>query len=518
VEDLLQGAAPVQHISATACDEIGTEDNEPKPSSGDLGLGSQGAHRGHKRKRPTSGDSGLPGVFDLNVGGIVFQTRRETLRNSPTLRTIIDGMAEGQPVDVDENGRLFVDRNPHTFEVILRVLQGYDRVGLDCCTMLGPLHDDADFFGVTQREVYVTRDGVEGIVTFKEAIRLAKQASLSGGHSRPNSGLGSKPHRARAPGTKDRDAKVSEPKRDRPESNHRENANSDSAQTRSPSRVNITAKSGVPSTANSFEDRLQQAGWGLLHSKENGKPYYFNLSTHETRWDPPIYPDDGPPTDMEDQWFYIAPDESVSGPHSLADMQEMIRRQALRLEDHVRRGPTGAFSEAMMCPALVFPDKPPPAPPQPIQSVGGSIACGQRTLHSHSNSWGTNHSQQMPNQSPQMQLDAVHLSGTRMGTQNVAMGVQQASNIGVQQTTQGFPKIGMVGLAPRMAGGVTVPVRVSSGEWWSDSSSLRLMPSPPVSGPHMAGASIGIPGVNNFMNPRSPMGGPGLGNGGQWRQ
>ena len=123
VEDLLQGAAPVQHISATACDEIGTEDNEPKPSSGDLGLGSQGAHRGHKRKRPTSGDSGLPGVFDLNVGGIVFQTRRETLRNSPTLRTIIDGMAEGQPVDVDENGRLFVDRNPHTFEVILRVLQ-----------------------------------------------------------------------------------------------------------------------------------------------------------------------------------------------------------------------------------------------------------------------------------------------------------------------------------------------------------------------------------------------------------
>ena len=44
---------------------------------------------------------------------------------------------------------------------LITVWQGYDRVGLDCCTMLGPLHDDADFFGVTQREVYVTRDGVE---------------------------------------------------------------------------------------------------------------------------------------------------------------------------------------------------------------------------------------------------------------------------------------------------------------------------------------------------------------------
>ena len=94
-----------------------------------------------KRRDPTQAD-----VLNLNVGGRIFSTTRETLSKSKPLRQLLERMDRNEaPLDsagrypllfpavvwmgcwtiIAASGRLFVDRDPDAVEVVLRLLQGY---------------------------------------------------------------------------------------------------------------------------------------------------------------------------------------------------------------------------------------------------------------------------------------------------------------------------------------------------------------------------------------------------------
>ena len=59
-------------------------------------------------------------VVRLNVGGKVFDSTRETLVGCEFLRPILDGKI-GSAVDV--NGRMFIDRSPDLFALVLQFLR-----------------------------------------------------------------------------------------------------------------------------------------------------------------------------------------------------------------------------------------------------------------------------------------------------------------------------------------------------------------------------------------------------------
>ena len=63
-------------------------------------------------------------VVRLNVGGKAFDTTRETLVGCEFFRPILDGKI-GSAVDV--HGRIFIDRSPELFAVILQFLRSCQR-------------------------------------------------------------------------------------------------------------------------------------------------------------------------------------------------------------------------------------------------------------------------------------------------------------------------------------------------------------------------------------------------------
>lgn len=61
----------------------------------------------------------------LNVGGTVFHTNRDTLTNEPM--SFFGGMFSGNfDIERDENGEVFIDRDPKHFDCILNHLRGVD--------------------------------------------------------------------------------------------------------------------------------------------------------------------------------------------------------------------------------------------------------------------------------------------------------------------------------------------------------------------------------------------------------
>ena len=82
-------------------------------------------------------------VVRLNVGGRAFDTTRETLVGCDFFRPILDGNI-GSAVDV--NGRVFVDRSPELFAVLLQFLRSCQRPALDLVDKHALLNE-CKFFG-----------------------------------------------------------------------------------------------------------------------------------------------------------------------------------------------------------------------------------------------------------------------------------------------------------------------------------------------------------------------------------
>ena len=82
-------------------------------------------------------------VVRLNVGGRTFDTTRETLVGCDFFRPILDGNI-GSAVDV--NGRVFVDRSPELFAVLLQFLRSCQRPALDLVDKHALLNE-CNFFG-----------------------------------------------------------------------------------------------------------------------------------------------------------------------------------------------------------------------------------------------------------------------------------------------------------------------------------------------------------------------------------
>jgi len=111
-----------------------------------------------KRRDPTQAD-----VLELNVGGRIFFSKRDTFEQSRLLKQMLQNMDENTAA-LDSKGRLFVDRDPDTFEVILRLLQGYTQLGdsgTSEWTKLDILKQDVQFYGLEQLRVVVPDDEIE---------------------------------------------------------------------------------------------------------------------------------------------------------------------------------------------------------------------------------------------------------------------------------------------------------------------------------------------------------------------
>jgi len=118
-----------------------------------------------RRKDPTQCD-----VLEINVGGRVFSTRRETLSASKALKRYLEDM-DANRAALDSQGRLFIDRDPETFEVILRLLQGYTQLGTTGASLwakLDVLKQDVSFYGLAQLTVVLPDDDIEG--EYEEAL------------------------------------------------------------------------------------------------------------------------------------------------------------------------------------------------------------------------------------------------------------------------------------------------------------------------------------------------------------
>ncbi|KAI1710370.1 BTB/POZ domain-containing protein [Ditylenchus destructor] len=83
----------------------------------------------------------------LNVGGKVFQTRKDTLSRYPD--TFLDRLVNGGlPSDKDESGAYLIDADPEHFRTILNYLRR-GSVTLDASkVILGDLLREADFFNI----------------------------------------------------------------------------------------------------------------------------------------------------------------------------------------------------------------------------------------------------------------------------------------------------------------------------------------------------------------------------------
>ena len=97
-------------------------------------------------KRSRSAVAALPGVMKLNVGGQHFETSSDSLRKANYFEPIIEGrLTHG----LDDDGRLFIDRNGTLFSHILEFM----RTGLRPTEDVLAEHRDAlaeecNFFGL----------------------------------------------------------------------------------------------------------------------------------------------------------------------------------------------------------------------------------------------------------------------------------------------------------------------------------------------------------------------------------
>lgn len=100
-------------------------------------------------------------IVRLNVGGAHFDTTRETLEMQSTYfrRLLDDGLVRGAPRDKD--GRLFIDRAPTHFGLILEYLRGMLKPEALTKAQRSALTDEATYFGLDSllTELHVSSSG-----------------------------------------------------------------------------------------------------------------------------------------------------------------------------------------------------------------------------------------------------------------------------------------------------------------------------------------------------------------------
>lgn len=70
-------------------------------------------------------------VVMLNVGGKEFLTLQKTLKTSEYLYKRVIGQAKNEDVYFDENGNIFIDRDPFIFKIILQYLRDRTHGNMD---------------------------------------------------------------------------------------------------------------------------------------------------------------------------------------------------------------------------------------------------------------------------------------------------------------------------------------------------------------------------------------------------
>ena len=65
-------------------------------------------------------EASLPSCIKINVGGEIFQTLRTTLQKSGLLASLLESKI---PNTLDENGLIFIDRDPQLFRHVLSGLR-----------------------------------------------------------------------------------------------------------------------------------------------------------------------------------------------------------------------------------------------------------------------------------------------------------------------------------------------------------------------------------------------------------
>ena len=88
-------------------------------------------------------------IVQLNVGGTLFVTSKSTLTSTDQDTNIFRPMLAGLvPVERMADGSIVIDRDPHTFEILLNILRGYP---FDSSLLSNNertwLHIDTDFYG-----------------------------------------------------------------------------------------------------------------------------------------------------------------------------------------------------------------------------------------------------------------------------------------------------------------------------------------------------------------------------------
>jgi len=109
-----------------------------------------------KRKRGEySSDDPFSGFIEFNVGGTVFNTRRETLcEGGRTLfKTLFERLNDETDTERDLEGRIFVDRDPEIFKIVLSYLRtGILRIPKP--SLRYEVEEQFSFFGIDAPECF----------------------------------------------------------------------------------------------------------------------------------------------------------------------------------------------------------------------------------------------------------------------------------------------------------------------------------------------------------------------------
>lgn len=111
-------------------------------------------------------------MIKINVGGKVYQTTENTLRFSPYFNALLNETYDNTK---DENGNIFIDRDPKLFKYILSFLRNNNKKNLiDICIKKNELAEEIDFFGLDINIIsknFEINDGNKKSIIFNHIIK-----------------------------------------------------------------------------------------------------------------------------------------------------------------------------------------------------------------------------------------------------------------------------------------------------------------------------------------------------------